>query len=202
MLENIINLKHFNDLRNSGLALLKDFLSSFFNCSVKMQQVKIEKFEAHFNLDIHTNINRNCYRIDENKIAIVIKVFEEKQGGVIAVMPIVLEGENVCNISNVIFERLAIIISKKMTECHRKSFHDGTKIFGDELAREFIATCLASKQYDYSRILFIYINFLFLFLGCNVYIEAHFQHMLLVLTYFHRNFLICLHLCLLLFYFL
>ena len=109
MLENIINLKHFNDLRNSGLALLKDFLSSFFNCSVKMQQVKIEKFEAHFNLDIHTNINRNCYRIDENKIAIVIKVFEEKQGGVIAVMPIVLEGENVCNISNVIFERLAII---------------------------------------------------------------------------------------------
>ncbi len=155
MLENIINLKHFNDLRNSGLALLKDFLSSFFNCSVKMQQVKIEKFEAHFNLDIHTNINRNCYRIDENKIAIVIKVFEEKQGGVIAVMPIVLEGENICNISNVIFERLAIIISKKMTECHRKSFHDGTKIFGDELAREFIATCLASKQYDYSRILFM-----------------------------------------------
>ena len=155
MLTNIIDLKHFRNLKESGLALLVEFLRSFLNCKVSLQQLPVAKFEVYFGLDIHTNINRNCYRINENKMAVIVKVFGEIKGSVVAVMPIVLEGENISNIENSLFENLAIVISKKMTECYMNSFHYGTRIFGDELPREFISVCLASKQYDSSRILFL-----------------------------------------------
>lgn len=152
---NIINLKHFNNLKESGLALLAEFLHSFLNCKVRLQQLPIENFEKRFGLDIHTNVNRNCYRMSENKMVVIMKVFGEERNSVVAVMPIVLEGENISNIENSLFENLAIFISKKMTECYMKSFHSGTKIFGDELPREFISVCLAAKHYDNSRILFL-----------------------------------------------
>ena len=155
MPENIIHLKHFNNLKASGLALLCDFLQSFFNCTVRLQLVEVKKFEKHFGLDIHTNINRNCYQISENKIAVIIKVFGKSKGDILAVMPIVLTGENISNIENHLFEELEILKSKKMTECYMNSFHNGTRIFGDELSRDFISVCLASRQYDNSRILFL-----------------------------------------------
>lgn len=155
MLVNICNLKHFSNLKNSGLALLVGFLQSFFNCDVRPQQHPVENFEEHFNLDVHSNPLRNCYRISENEMAIVVKVWGANHGEIIAVMPIVLAGENISNIANTLFENLSLLISKKMTECYSNSFHFGPKYFGDEFAREFIAISLSSKQYDYSRILFL-----------------------------------------------
>ena len=113
MLSNIIDLKNFYNLKESGLALLAEFLESFFCCKVRFQQLQIVKFEQHFELDIHTNINRNCYRISKNEMAIVIKVFGETKNSVVAVLPVVLEGENISNIQNSLFENLAIIISKR-----------------------------------------------------------------------------------------
>ena len=110
MLTNIIDLKHFRNLKESGLALLVEFLRSFLNCKVSLQQLPVAKFEVYFGLDIHTNINRNCYRINENKMAVIVKVFGEIKGSVVAVMPIVLEGENISNIENSLFENLAIVI--------------------------------------------------------------------------------------------
>lgn len=154
-LDNIIDLKNFINLKESGLTLLNEFLQSFMNCKVRMQQLPIEKFEKHFGLDIHTNINRNCYKIDENKMAVIIKVFGKAKGSVIAALPIVLEGENISNFGNYFFEDLSKVISKKMTECYMNSFYSGTKVFGDQLAREIISVCLSTKHYDNSRILFL-----------------------------------------------
>lgn len=78
MLKNIIDLKKFNNLKESGLSLLSVFIQSFLNCTVRLQQLPIDDFEKHFTVDIHTNIYRNCYRIDENKIALIMKVFGEE----------------------------------------------------------------------------------------------------------------------------
>ena len=50
-LDNIIDLKNFINLKESGLTLLNEFLQSFMNCKVRMQQLPIEKFEKQINLD-------------------------------------------------------------------------------------------------------------------------------------------------------
>ena len=88
-------------------------------------------------------------------MAIIVKVWGANKNEIMAVMPIVLAAENISNTANTLFEKLSILISKKLTECYSNSFHLGTKYFGDEFAREFIAGYLASKHYDYSRILFL-----------------------------------------------
>lgn len=154
-MQNICNLKHFNNFKASGLSLLTEALHTFLTCEVKNQLISVEKFEEYFNLDIHTNINRFCYQISDSTIAIIIKIFGEEYGSIDAVFPIVLVGENITNIENSVFENLAIIISKRMTECKRNSFHGGTWFFGDDFVREAISKCLMQKQYDYTRIMFL-----------------------------------------------
>lgn len=42
-----------------------------------------------------------------------------------------------------------------MTECKNNSFHGGIRLFGDDFIREAISKCLAPKQYDFSRIMFL-----------------------------------------------
>lgn len=155
MLVNICKLKNYGNFKNSGLTLLVGFLKSFFNCDVRLQQHPIEKFEEHFNLDVHSNPRRNCYRISENEMAIIVKVWGANKNEIMAVMPIVLAAENISNTANTLFEKLSILISKKLTECYSNSFHFGPKYFGDGFAREFIATCLSARHYDFSRILFL-----------------------------------------------
>lgn len=155
MLVNICKLKNYGNLKNSGLTLLVGFLESFFNCDVGLQEQPVEKFEEYFKLDVHSNLRRNCYRISESKMAIIVKVWGVNKDEIMAVMPIVLAAENISNIANTLFEKLSILISKKMTECFSNSFHFGPKYFGDGFAREFIATCLSARHYDFSRILFL-----------------------------------------------
>lgn len=112
-MKNICELKNFANFKASGLALLIESLHTFLNCDVLMQLTPVVSFEKYFELDIHTNINRNCYKISEKKMVIVIKVFGEKHGSVDAVFPIVLAGENITCIENSLFEILSNLLSKK-----------------------------------------------------------------------------------------
>lgn len=154
-MKNVCELKHFGNFKASGLSLLAENLHTFLKCDVLMQMTPVANFEEHFKLDIHTNINRNCYKISEKKIALIIKVFGEEYGSVDAVFPIVLVGENITCIENSLYEILSNLLSKRMTECKNNSFHGGIRLFGDDFIREAISKCLAPKQYDFSRIMFL-----------------------------------------------
>ena len=154
-MKNVCELKHFGNFKASGLSLLAENLHTFLKCDVLMQMTPVANFEEHFKLDIHTNINRNCYKISEKKIALIIKVFGEEYGSVDAVFPIVLVGENITCIENSLYEILSNLLSKRMTECKNNSFHGGIRFFGDDFIREAISKCLAPKQYDFSRIMFL-----------------------------------------------
>lgn len=154
-MKNICKLKNFANFKVNGLSLLIENLHTFLNCEVLMQLTDLDAFEKHFNIDIHTNIHRNCYNISENKIALIIKIWGETHGSIEAVLPIVLVGENITCINNSLFEILANLLSIKMTECKNLSFHQGTRILGDNFIREAISKCLASGHYDFSRIMFL-----------------------------------------------
>lgn len=142
-MKNVCELKHFENFKASGLSLLIENLHTFLKCDVLMQMMPVANFEEHFKLDIHANINRNCYVISEKKIALIIKVFGEKYGSVDAVFPIVLVGENITCIENSLYEILSNLLSKRMTECKNNSFHGGTRLLGDGFIREAISKCLA-----------------------------------------------------------
>ena len=154
-IKNICKLRNFANFKASGFSLLIENLTIFLNCRVLIQLTPVTKFEKHFNIDIHTNICRNCYKISENKIALIIKIFGKVDGNVEAVLPIVLVGENITCIDNSLFEILSKLLSKRMTECKNNSFHEGTRFFGDDFIREAISKCLAPRQYDFSRIMFL-----------------------------------------------
>ena len=154
-MKNICELKHFANFKASGLSLLTENLHTFLNCKVLMQLTPVKNFEKYFGLDIHTNINRNCYKISEKKIALKIKIFGKEHGSIDAVVPIVLFGENITSIENSLFEILSNLLSKRMTECKNNSFYGGLRFFGDDFIREAILKCLAPKQYDFSRIMFL-----------------------------------------------
>ena len=110
-MKNVCELKHFGNFKASGLSLLAENLHTFLKCDVLMQMTPVANFEEHFKLDIHTNINRNCYKISEKKIALIIKVFGEEYGSVDAVFPIVLVGENITCIENSLYEIIINFIS-------------------------------------------------------------------------------------------
>lgn len=150
-MKNISELRGYNNLKNSGQSLIIDFISNLFNCQVTLQQLSIKKFEKHFNIDITTNINRNCYSIDETKRIFKIKVYSERQ--ILAIMPVLLTGTNVHSIANRYLEDLAVTLSKQMTTCYNNSFHGGTFLFGEQLEKLVIGTCICAKKYDYTRII-------------------------------------------------
>lgn len=154
-MKNICEVKKFANFKASGLSLITENLRTFLNCEVLMQLTPVAKFEEHFNIDIHTNINRYCYHISENMVALIIKIYGKVNGSIEAVLPIVLVGENIACIENSLFESLAKLLSKRMTECRSNSFHGGTSLFGDDFIREAISKCLVSKQYDFSRIMYL-----------------------------------------------
>ena len=64
-MKNICELKNFANFKASGLSLLTEGLHTFLNCDVLTQLTPVANFEKHFDFDIHTNINRNCYKISE-----------------------------------------------------------------------------------------------------------------------------------------
>lgn len=152
-MKNIYELKGYNNLKNSGQSLIIDFISNLLNCRVTLQQLPISEFEKHFNVDITTNINRNCYTVDERTRFFKIKVYSERE--VLAIMPVLLVGENVRFIANRYLEDLAVALSKQMTACYNNSFHGGTVLFGEQLEKLVVGTCMCAKQYDYTRIIYL-----------------------------------------------
>lgn len=153
IMKNIYELRGYNNLKNSGQALIIDFIGNLLNCQVALQQLPIAEFEKRFNIDITTNINRNCYTVDERTRCLKIKVYSE--GEVLAIMPVLLAGENVKSISNRYLEDLAVVLSKQMTICYYNSFRGGTVFFGEQLEKLVVGTCICAKHYDYTRIIYL-----------------------------------------------
>ena len=150
---NIFNLRGYHNLKNSGQSLMIDFISNLLGCEVHLYHVPIKKFEESFGIDISSNIFQSCYTIDDNTKVIKIKVYEKKN--IVAIMPVVLIGENVKRIENRYLEDLCNTLSKQMTICYNNSFHGGTLLFGEQLEKLVIGTCVCAKKYDYTRIIYL-----------------------------------------------
>lgn len=152
-MDNISELKHYSNFRESGQGVLDSYLSNLLNCRVSFQQQKISDFEKAMFIDVTTTVKRSVYIMDDDKVVITIKVIESST--VIAIMPIILRRKDIASVPNRVFEQLASAITQKITQCYLRQFHGGTQLMGIELENLVIAKVFSMGVFDPARFSFL-----------------------------------------------
>ena len=152
-MDNISELKHYSNFRESGQGVLDSYLRNLLNCRVSFQQQKIADFEKVMCIDVTTTVKRSVYILDDDRVVITIKVIDSSS--IIAIMPILLRRKDIASVPSRVLEQLAASITQKITECYLRQFHGGTQLMGTELENLVIARVFSMGVFDPSRFSFL-----------------------------------------------
>lgn len=83
---NTSELKHYGRFKNTGLIILHRYLTELLNCEVYIEEKPLNDLSDYFKIDFEENPNRYVYIIDEDRVVISTKVFQDRQ--VISILPI------------------------------------------------------------------------------------------------------------------
>lgn len=145
----IKKLHAFKILKKHSLELLEETVKNFFSCKVELITSPKKEFRIKHNIDIHANISRGFYPVDENSVLILGRMFKDKQ--LISALGIRLSNIDVKRYTKLlnVFENL---LSHHLTEELPKFFENTSLIVGDELLKQVITEYVSKGYYDSRQI--------------------------------------------------
>lgn len=145
----ISKLHAFKTLKKYSLNILTETISSFFSCSVKVISTPERYFSDYFNINIHDNIKRGFYPINDESVLILGRMFKENQLiSAIGFHVTEIDVRKQARLLN-IFERL---LSKYLTNERQDHFQNASLLFGDEIIKETITEYISRGHYDSRQI--------------------------------------------------
>lgn len=150
-------MKNINELESYknfsiGRIFVITFLSNLLNCVANLQEQTIEKCIAYLGVDILKNVEQNVYILNENKVALIVKVYKDNQ--VEALLPITLDGVKLATLDKGLLEDITASLSGSFTECYKREFRDERRtfnvLFQNKTIWKYVAQQLCSfDKFDY-----------------------------------------------------
>jgi hypothetical protein len=141
----IHKLSAFRIFKKFALNILTETISNFFTCSVKVIILPEKVFLEDYGIDIHKNIKRGFYPLDDNNLLILGRMFKEHQ--LISAIGFHISDIDVKKQTRIlnIFEN---ILSHYFSQELPRFFQNSSLLFGDEIIKETITEYISKGAYD------------------------------------------------------
>jgi hypothetical protein len=145
----IRKLHAFKILKKHGLEMLAETITTFFSCNVKVIVYPEKEFSQEYGINIHDNIKRGFYPLDETNVLILGRAY--KDNTLFTALGFHMSGINVKQYTKIlnIFEN---VLTQHLTEELPNFFQDTSLIFGDLIIKQTIACYISKGHYDTRQI--------------------------------------------------
>lgn len=129
--------------------LLLETMEKFFTCKVEMIVYPKKVFLDDYGINIHDNIRRGFYPVDEKTVLILGRMFRDDK--LISAIGFCLTEIDVKNYTKLL-NKFETILSRHLTEQLPSFFKNSSLIFGDEIIKQTITQYIGKGYYDYRQI--------------------------------------------------
>lgn len=152
-IEDFKNYERISNKKIGGLILLRDNLSDFLNCSVKLIVNPIEYFENKFAINILENSNRSVYRFQD---IVLLSCKIKENNNILAYLGVKLGGNLVSYYDNSLYEEIAYSVTRVLSDCYcEDKFLNSLFHFDKNFIKRLIINCSCKGDYQESTIKYL-----------------------------------------------